>query len=97
MAFAIIPPQYETVIGLIRNASPAAKEYINNIPRERWCAIDFSGSRFGHITSNASEIINNILLNYRSLNVIEMFNGIWDYVMITRFARFKTSYENFIT
>ena len=62
-------------LGLTRNGSVAVS-YVLDIEPRYWATQFFPGQRWGHLTSNIAEQINNILKSDQELPTLDLLNAI---------------------
>ncbi len=67
--------------GLLRDLAEtrdgkAAVDYLMGIEKEKWASRFFIGRRYGHLTSNVAEQLNNVLRADRELPTVELLDAI---------------------
>ena len=58
---------YEAAMHALEQVSPAARAYLEQIPREQWVRAFFPMPRYGHVTSNIAESVNALLVEQRKM------------------------------
>jgi hypothetical protein len=81
---------------LLKKESVAAFNYLDLIPHKTWATYAFPFSRFGHLTSNISESVNNMWKEIRYLPILKMVDTIWSTMMKTIYKRYNEIQKNSI-
>ncbi|XP_058774340.1 uncharacterized protein LOC131648590 [Vicia villosa] len=69
MGYALTESTYNYYRGEIRMSNMDAYNWVENIPREKWCRAFDGGQRWGHMTTNLAESMNSVLKATRNLPV----------------------------
>lgn len=75
-AYALTVIGFEAKILEIEEISQEAAFWIRRIPPRLWATAYFEGSRFGHLTANIAESLNNWILEASGLPIIQMLECI---------------------
>lgn len=67
--YSMTPPSVEHYRSQIRDWSEDALKWVDNIPKEQWLQAHDEGRRWGHMTTNLAECINNVLKGTRNLPI----------------------------
>lgn len=65
----------------------AAVDYLMDIDPKKWATRFFTGCRYGHLTSNIAEQMNNVLRFDRELPTVDLLDTIWNRTMVLRSDR----------
>jgi hypothetical protein len=52
-----------------------------------WTSVEFPGRRYGHLTSNVVESMNNFIASERELPIVRILDEIWHLVMVQHSSR----------
>ena len=80
----------------LRDTSPNAAEYLEDIPLILWSSPYLLGKRYGHNTSNLVEVMNKWMLEERRMCVLDLLHSLWSKCMDLGFRRLqeaKIEYE----
>ena len=58
-------PEFDATMEKMKEHNEAAWKYVDNIPKTHWANVEYPGKRYGTLTLNASESVNNMLLKAR--------------------------------
>ncbi|XP_074316130.1 uncharacterized protein LOC141652513 [Silene latifolia] len=75
-AHALTVIEYEAKVLEIEEISPDAAYWIRRLPPRLWATAYFEGTRFGHLTANIHESINNWISEASGLPIIQMMESI---------------------
>ncbi len=67
----------------------AAVTYLMGIDKSKWASKFFPGRRWGHVMSNVTEQLNNVLRADRELPTIELLDAVWNRCMVQRSSRLR--------
>ncbi|KAF1892092.1 hypothetical protein Lal_00036447 [Lupinus albus] len=67
MGYELMRPQFERMLNILRQKTPRAGAWLDQIPKEKWSQAYDQGRRYGHMTTNLAECINGVLKGSRTL------------------------------
>ena len=90
IANATTVDEYQTAITLLQLEKPSAALYLEEIDPQIWISAFIPGRpsrRYGQKTSNAVEVMNQVLRNARELSIVDLLMEVWHTTMKIRFRR----------
>ncbi|KAF1865181.1 hypothetical protein Lal_00004555 [Lupinus albus] len=70
MGYELMRPYFERMLDDLRQKNPRAATWLDNIPKEKWTQSYDEGRRYGHMTTNLAEWVNDVLKGSRALPIM---------------------------
>ena len=87
--FSLTEGRVQTGFAKLRDISPQAAAYLDDIPLALWAIPYLLGKRYGHNTSNLVDVMNKWILQERRPSVLDLLHSLWSKCMDLRFRRLQ--------
>lgn len=92
LAHCCVRDDFDVLVQEFRDEGGAwAKDFMDNLPRERYSIAWFDGQRWGEMTNNMSESFNSMIEDFRRMPIIEMLESLRVKVMSMMYEKRNAS------